>query len=693
MMFTLALFSSHKMMRVERTRPFDVASSHDLLIKFFELHQFNVFNSSAEAKGVSAAKLINSMFPLHVLDASACKCFGFPLPRKSQWKRRRRRRFRTKLKIVCRLFTSPVYGGIVVRIASTRPEARWQRRRFGAAHCKYHHHHYHYHYLSINNCFDCYSRSSGCSSVRSSVRSVHNNKSVDNRNADYTAKELRFASEGRGAHGPATGCEEAICTASKFQYAGYNTRAAAALQYEEVIETNGEISGESGSCGFMAVQLETPFCNRVIEPSVDFVISLVQQVHDVSSSLLTDVVDNLTSQEMVGVPQAEADEEPSLDIAQPPSSLSHEVAEQIALPASVSSSEITDAREVCHTAVDYMEVHCTGSQVQYVGDNAFEIKATELTGKQSRVNVGIANEFSAVGFPAADCNAADCIVSGAQNGGSPGDEVICPVVRSLVSLVHCLDDWLFDTSTEQMLGYASRMSPRQFPLGMLQNTQVQLAAASVHNHSSLGMRQGEVEGCLHGDLCSIVICPSVESSGVRKNADAPCMRLAIASIGTCPANESLNFRNSVNRINCRNSKTFKMSQELSANYKELANSENKGIGSSEDARDIGAGAELKDGCARTLGSGTWAQQGLRGDIGIEQPRRVQSRANALTNSAGWFLNIARGCVEPARGQGRASEEEYVEHLRSIDGTIQISNGNSRRSFGSFSLCADNQFGG
>ena len=183
--------------------------------------------------------------------------------------------------------------------------------------------------------------------------------------------------------------------------------------------------------------------------------------------------------------------------------------------------------------------------------------------------------------------------------GRSAHGMIDPVVRSLVSLVHCLDAWLFNTATEQMLGYAGRMSSRQFPLGTLQTTQVQLAAASVHNHSSFSMRQGDVEGCLHGGTCSIATCPSVESSGLRKGAGAPAMQFVIGSIGTCPAEELIHVRNFVNSINCRNSKILKMSQEPSANYTKFVNAENKEFGTSEDARDKCAGAELADGHART----------------------------------------------------------------------------------------------
>ena len=73
-------FSSHKVMRVTGARPSDVATSHVQLIQVLTMPQsmnllyyfiYSYFNFGphtrpAEAISVSAAKLINSMFP-HVL--------------------------------------------------------------------------------------------------------------------------------------------------------------------------------------------------------------------------------------------------------------------------------------------------------------------------------------------------------------------------------------------------------------------------------------------------------------------------------------------------------------------------------------------------------------------------------------------------------------------------------------------------
>ena len=326
---------------------------------------------------------------------------------------------------------------------------------------------------------------------------------------------------------------------------------------------------------------------------------------------------------------------------------------------SVSEYARYSARDSRHLAIECTEANFIVSHVRCAGD-AVDHKSVQL--QQAGLN---ACELEVAGLTEVQCRVARDSAIGCK--AAELGTADCKAFDYSVSKVHdvrsavqsMLSKFGITVVGEQMLG--NNVVVRTAASDTSRMSSLQSSFGTLQNTQGSGcsssIRQGDVEECLRRDICSDASCPSVDSSGSCKDTNAPVMRLATGSTGIL----------------------------------------------------------LKDGQARTAGSGTRTQQSFRVDFG-ESSAALQNfgageSSNDLevskANSAGWFSNIVLGCVELALSHCRTSSNQITlgksdkghwlqeKDGRSIDGNIEIESGSSSRSsLGSFSVrCSDNQFGG
>ena len=418
-------------------------------------------------------------------------------------------------------------------------------------------------------------------------------------NADYTATELRHpgytamehedggSSRSKCGAAPysATECTEAHDIASHVRYAGNNAFEMKAAELTEVYgRATGDLANECRAADCLAADCKAADCS--VSDEANFMASQPQHVgysaHEIKATGLTGMQCRATAHpdsecETVGfcvIDCKAADcsvgnEARLFDFADPKGgtfrspvavglmerqgrAMGHSAIEGRDVGSSAAEFSAADGKaadcSVREVVTDLKSIDCfvsdetnfLASQLRCAGYSAHKMKAEGYIGMQCRVIGYPDRECRAAEFSAADCKAFEYSVSELHDMRL-ATQSMPSELGNAASREQMFGD---NAAAKAAAADARRMRSLQFSLGKLQNTQMQLAAR-VHNTCSSSIEQGDVEGCLRGDICSTAIGSSVTTSGVRKDADAPAMRLATGSIGTCRANIDNNINNNI----------------------------------------------------------------------------------------------------------------------------------------------------